>query len=152
MSNEDKYCRVLEFAIEKEVDSYLAYTVLAGRMVNKGMRGLFMAMAGDELGHKANLELELMKRGRVVREYPLAAVVEDAVAMEDGSGVIDMEYKEAILLAVEKEDAAFRLYAELAVTNDDAEARSMFFAMAEQEMIHKMRFQEEYENIIRDGM
>ena len=150
MSDKDKYCEVIELAIEREVQAYLMYTTLAGMMINKGMRSLFMAMAAEELGHKANLELEMMKLGRVVPNEPIKANYKELTEAERSVDGIDMEYKDAILLAVQKEDAAFQLYSELALNSDNAETRNMFLEMAEQEMKHKMRFQEEYENIISD--
>lgn len=150
MSDKDKYCEVIELAIEREVQAYLMYTTLAGMMINKGMRSLFMAMAAEELGHKANLELEMMKLGKVVPNDPINSKFKGITETKNSTDSLDMEYRDAILLAVQKEDAAFQLYSELALNSDDAETRNMFLEMAEQEMKHKMRFQEEYENIISD--
>lgn len=152
MGEDSKYCKILELAIEREVQAYLAYTALAGRMVHKGMRNLFMAMAAEELQHKSNLELELMKLGKSVPDCPINSDVNKANATVGGGEELDMDYKDAISLAIKKEASAYELYSELAVTSDDARARHMFFEMAEQEMKHKIRFEEEYEHIIKDEM
>ncbi len=61
MHKTDSYEEVLEFAIDREIDANQFYLALASRVDNKETRDLFEELAQEELEHKAQLELELMK-------------------------------------------------------------------------------------------
>ena len=59
---------ILELAVAREEDAHIFLMALAARMVNPEMRKVFEELAAEELEHKARLELEIIKTGRVVTE------------------------------------------------------------------------------------
>ena len=140
---------ILTFAMHKEEASYLFYTDMARMMEDKLVSELFEEFAGDELGHREQLQLEIMKSGRVVntdedwsdrtaRDYTL-----------DGELPENFSCADALRLAIEKESAAFKLYIDLTRFAEDQEAIDMFTALAEEEVRHKIKFESAYEKQTR---
>jgi len=66
MSEIDTDIEIWEFAIAREIDANRFYLTLAQRIDNPEMRKVFEDLASEELEHKAKLELELMKTGKVM--------------------------------------------------------------------------------------
>ena len=68
MSMEERktYDEILEFALLKERQAYRFFLAMAERVGDPTIRKIFEELAAEELEHKAKIELELMKAGRVV--------------------------------------------------------------------------------------
>ncbi len=140
---------IFEFAIAREIEAYEFYTALSERMVDPEKQKMFAELAAEELEHKAKLELEIMKLGKVITTIDVENT--DKVKYEiEGDYVFDMEYADILHLAIEKENAAFRLYASMSSKVDDQAAVDMLLAIAEQEVKHKLRFEYEYESLLRE--
>ena len=139
---------ILEFAISKEVESYHFYRALARRVDSDRIREVFEELAAEELEHKAKLELEIIKTGKVV---PMMSVGhEDGGSDSDyifaaGDAPLDIDYKDMLLLAMEKEAAAFRTYVNLVASARDELTREVLLSLAEEEVKHKLRFETEYD-------
>jgi rubrerythrin len=137
---------VLDFAIKNEQDAVDFYTDLAGKMENPAMKKVFEGFAKEEMGHKAKLTSvksgkRLMKSGeRKVTDLKIADYT------VEGEPTKDMDYREALILAMQKEKAAFKLYSDLAATAPDAELENLFLALAQEEAKHKLRFELEYDD------
>jgi len=141
---------ILEFAIAKEMEAYHFFMALAGRVESDLVRQAFEGMAREELEHKARLELEVIKSGRTVSTEETAPRPENDYIIADSDAQFDMDYKDLLLLGIEKEDAAFRIYVTLAAKTRDEESREMFLALAEEEIKHKIRFQTEYDLLMQE--
>lgn len=64
----------------------------------------------------------------------------------------DLNYQDALIVAMKEEKAAFKLYSDLAGKTNDTEAKSIFLMLAQEEAKHKLRFEIEYdENILREN-
>ena len=59
---------ILEMAVAREVDANRFYLALAARAENPRIKKIFEKLAAEELEHKAKIELEIMKTGRVVKD------------------------------------------------------------------------------------
>ncbi len=140
---------ILVFAVNKEEASYLFYTDMARTTEDKAVSRLFEDFAAEELGHREQLLLEIMKMGKVVStdddwsdrtrtEYPI-----------EGELPGDFSYTDALKLAISKESAAFKLYVDLLKLTEDEEAIEMFTALAEDEVRHKIGFESAYEKHTR---
>jgi rubrerythrin len=142
---------ILELAVAREEDAHIFLMALAARIVNPEMRKVFEELAAEELEHKARLELEIIKTGRVVTDSKKKLYFETNDYAEDVGSEIDMDYKNMLIMAMQKEESSFRLYVDLAsrVTNEDA--YETLLALAEEEVRHKMRFEMEYDNILKTG-
>lgn len=142
---------ILELAIAREEDAHVFLMALAARMVNPDMRKVFEELAAEELEHKARLELEIIKTGRVVTESKKKLYFETNDYAEEVGSEIDMDYRDVLTMAMQKEESSFRLYVDLASRVTDEDAYETLLALAEEEVRHKMRFEMEYDNILKTG-
>ena len=94
--------------------------------------------AAVKLGKTASTEL---RAGRPSGDYILA----------DDEVVLDMDYKDVLLLAMEKEDAAFRIYVNLVGTIGDEQSQEVLLALAQEEVRHKLRFEAEYDAMLKEA-
>jgi len=135
---------VLAFAIGEEEAAYQFYTDLAGKVTDPAMRRILTGFAAEELGHKARLE-GVRKGGKALNltqnvqdlglaEILVAPPVTDAV-----------DYEQALILAMHKEKAAFRIYSILSETALDPGLQALFAGLAQEEAKHKLRFEVEYD-------
>lgn len=140
---------ILDFAIERETEAHDFYTELAERMDRPEMREIFEGFAIEELGHKA--KLEAVKEGELTigneKEPPSLEIADYLVDVEPTS---DMSYADALVLAMKKEKAAYRLYLDLSAVAELEEFTDMFLALAGEEAMHKLRFELEYDNEVKD--
>jgi rubrerythrin len=142
---------ILDFAIESEQKAVDFYTRLAEQAKNEDIKEVFLSYAREEMGHKAKLtkikEGNLMGKGEEeVQDLKIADYLERVEATEE------MSYEEALVLAMKREKAAFRLYTTLASKTDDTELRDVFLMLAQEEAKHKLRFEVEYdEHIYREN-
>jgi len=137
---------VLDFAIAGEIEASDFYTALAAKMEAPAMKKAFLDFAKEEQGHRARLEA--VKRG----EYSFGAGAEQLM----GLGLADylvaekpmaqMDYAQALVLAMKKEKAAFKLYTDLALAAQDEALRDLFLSLAAEEAKHKLRFEVEYDD------
>jgi len=142
---------ILELAVAREEDAHIFLMALAARMGNPEMRKVFEELAAEELEHKARLELEIIKTGKVVTESKKKLYFEPNDYAEDVGSEIDMDYKDMLTMAMQKEESSFRFYVDLASRVKDEDAYETLLALAEEEVRHKMRFEMEYDNILRTG-
>jgi rubrerythrin len=140
---------ILKFAIDREAKANRFYVALAERMADPEMREVFEMLAQDELEHKAKLELEVMKTGKVVTSDTDANRFE-ADGAADVATVLHMDYKNALAIGIDKESTSFRLYADWMVTAKDDEQREMLLSLAQEEAKHKARLEIEYEMLIKN--
>jgi rubrerythrin len=59
-----------------------------------------------------------------------------------------MNYQDALVLAMNKEKAAFRLYMDLSERAGNEEMRELFQMLAQEESKHKLRFELEYDDYV----
>ncbi|TET37739.1 MAG: rubrerythrin [Planctomycetota bacterium] len=138
---------VLDFAISEEDASASFYKNLAAKMDKPHMREIFNEFAKEEEGHKA--KLQNIKEGGT-----LEASAEKVVDLKIGDYLVDvmpssdMNYQDALLLAMKKEKSAFRLYSDLAGVCTDENLCNVFGMLAQEEAKHKLRFEVEYDEYI----
>jgi rubrerythrin len=141
---------ILNFAIEEEKAAAEFYLSLAAQTQSAEMRLALQAFAREEQGHEARLR-HMQSQG--VRpaggpQVPDLKIADYQVKMEPGP---DMTYRDLVMLAMQKELAANRLYTALADTTPDAELSEMFRQLAQEEAKHKLRFETEYDNLMVEG-
>ena len=143
----DSVDKILDFAIRKEQDSADFYTALAKKMDRESMRKIFLDFAGEEKGHKE--KLIAVKEGKLMldaEERVLDLKIGDYLVDVDMSP--DLDYQEALILAMKAEKASFRLYNDLASATDNANLKETFLNLAQEEAKHKLRFEIEYDDFI----
>ena len=62
---------------------------------------------------------------------------------------LDIDYKNALVLAMNRESKSFRLYVELAAIVQDKGSREALLSLAQEEARHRLRFEMEYDTVIK---
>jgi len=143
---------VLDFAVAREVEANEFYREMAGRVEKPAMKKVFEEFAREERGHKA--KLEAVKRGEYVFESQAGPAQGLGLAeyLVAGELTPDMSYTEALVLAMKKEKASYKLYLDLAALAGDAGTTNLFLALAGEEAKHKLRFEIEYDDyVLKEG-
>jgi rubrerythrin len=138
---------VLDFAIQGEERAAAFYQKLAAEAESGDMREVFEGFAREEQGHRAKLLAirqgdMAMPKPHQVQDLKIADYLVDVEL--DG----DLDYKDALTVAMKREKAAFRLYSDLAARAEDDGVRQTFQALAQEEAKHKLRFEIEYDDNI----
>lgn len=138
----------LDFAIQNEQNAYEFYMGLSEKMEKPWMKKTFEDFAREEKGHKA--KLEGIKAGHLMKPYETKVMdlkIGDYLTSAEVSK--DMDYQDALILAMEAEKKAFLLYSDLAEScGDDANLKEMFLSLAQEEAKHKLRFEIEYDEFV----
>ncbi len=140
----------IEFAITEEEAAADFYTGMASRMQKPSMRQVFDEFAREELRHKARL-LAIRESGhfepgkQAVQDLKISDYVANVTPGED------MSYEEALVYAMKREKAAFRLYQDLSRLAQDEDIKSVFATLAQEEARHKLYFEVEYDNAQSDN-
>ncbi|MFC1888493.1 ferritin family protein [Thermodesulfobacteriota bacterium] len=137
----------LDFAIGKEQEASDFYTDLAGKMEKPWMAELFRDFAKEEQGHKAKLTA-------IKGDKSLAPAAKKVADLKIGDYLIDvepepnMDYQDALIVAMKSEKAAFRLYTDLAASTEDTTLQGTFQSLAQEEAKHKLRLELEYDEFV----
>jgi rubrerythrin len=142
---------VLIFAVNAEQEAVDFYSRLSNQSLNTEMKQIFNQYAHEEMKHKARL----LK----VREQGIFEISDEQIAdLKISDYVVDvypgpgMTYEEALVLAMKKEKAAFRLYLDLAGLAESEELKTIFNSLAQEEAKHKLRFEIEYDqNVLKEN-
>jgi rubrerythrin len=141
---------ILDFAIKEEQQAHDFYTKLAAKADNPGMKKLLEGFAAEEAGHRAKLvDIKHGKQVLAARETVVDLKIGDYLV--DVKPTANMGYKDALVVAMKKEKAAFRMYNDLA-GRVEGPLRETFLALAQEEAKHKLRFEVEYDdNVLREA-
>ena len=138
---------ILDFAIKSEENAHLFYKEWSGKLEDKSLVTVFEDLAAEELKHK---EFILgVKKGTTLQ--PSEKEITDLKISDYIMNVkasTDMDYQEALTLAMQREKEAFKLYSNLAAMAPDEGMKSTFKALAQEEAKHKLRFEIEYDDEI----
>jgi len=141
---------LLDFAIAREEEAVEFYTKLAEK-AQGAARKAFEDFAREEMGHKQ--KLLAVKAGRQLA--PVEGKITDlkiADYVVDDGPEGELDYRQALLLAMKKEKAAFKLYMALSEATEDEALKSLLVALAQEEAKHKLRFEIEYdENVLSEN-
>lgn len=138
---------ILDFAMKEEQKAVDFYTSLAANARTADMKSIFEQFAREEVGHKARLK-EIRSGG--LFDLPSEKVsdlkISDYLVNVEPSP--DMGYQDALILAMKKEKAAFKLYIALADRSVSADIKEVFLTLAQEESRHKLRFEIEYDEYV----
>jgi len=136
---------VLNFAIAEEQAAIDLYTLLAEKAVNPAVRKTFEDFIQEETRHRD--KLTQMKEGK---KFTLQPSEVQEMKISDYTLAIkpspDMTYADALLYAMNKEKAAFKLYTHLAARTKAPELKKIFLLLAQEESNHKLHFEIEYDD------
>ena len=140
---------VLDFAIAEEEAAAQFYLALASKMDRAWMRKVFQDFAKEEQGHKARLlgvkagKIPLLTEAQVMD----LKIGDYLVKIDADEQIADLDYQQALIVAMKKEKAAFKLYMDLANQTSQPEFVALFQSLAQEEAKHKLRFEVEYDDL-----
>jgi rubrerythrin len=146
------YDEVMKFAIDKEQEAVDLYSNLARRTRNSGGKAMFTELADMEMGHKAKLEkLDLKYFSTRKLESPQNLKISDYLV--DVQLSPESSYQDILLYAAKRERAAFDLYTDLSqLYAGTPQIRKMFQVLAQEEALHKLKLEREYDdNVYQEG-
>jgi len=138
---------VLDFAISREQQAVDFYTKLSTLAPGKQLQELMRGYAKEEQRHKD--KLLAVKQGGVLdnaHKQPLDLKMADYLV--DVEETPEMTYQDALIIAMKREQVAFKLYTDMAAKIEDAELKSLFESLAREEASHKNYFESEYDDKI----
>jgi len=144
---EEKFKEMVDFAIDQEQQAVDFYTELAGKVQDVHVKETLLDFANQERGHKA--KLEAVRDGRKV-ELASNKVVDLKISdyLVDVEAKPDLSFQGALIIAMKKEKAAFRMYSDMAEACEDPALRDVFLFLAHEEANHKLNFEVQYDDLI----
>jgi rubrerythrin len=138
---------ILDFAIGEEQAAVDFYLHLADQSKSQQTKRIFNEYAEEEMRHKANL-MSVKESGSFKLPESKIRDLKIAEYLVDVKPSANMSYQDALILAMKKEKAAFRMYSKLAEKADDPDIRALFLTLAMEESKHKLAFEVEYDEFI----
>lgn len=139
--------QILDFAIDQEQQAVDFYNSLAETAKTKDMKEIFKSFAKEEIGHKAKLTKFKNEGFEGWSNERVADLrISDYVVKTEPSP--DMDYKDALILAMKREKSAFKLYTKMAERAPNENIRELFSSLANEESKHKLRFEMEYDEFV----
>ncbi len=138
---------ILDFAIGEEQAAVDFYLQLAAQSKNQQTKKVFNEYAEEEMRHKANL-LNVKERGHFLLPVEKVRDLKITEYLVDVRPSANMSYQDALILAMKKEKAAFRMYSALAANAEDVSVKALFLNLAMEESKHKLAFEIEYDDYI----
>ena len=135
---------ILDYAIANEQDAVDFYTGYAD-VVKGELKNVFLEFAQEEIKHKARLIK--IKEERIF-SFSQENIQGLSISDYTTNYSLDMSYQDALILAMAKEKAAFKLYIYLSEKTDIPLLKVFFLSLAQEESKHKLRFEIEYDEYI----
>jgi rubrerythrin len=138
---------ILDFAMNEEQQAVDFYSELAENAKTDDMRQVFTEFAEEEIKHKQRL-MKIKEEGFYTLEKEQITDLKISDFVVNVKPTPGMTYEEALILAMKKEKAAFKLYTALADRAPDAQLKDVFLGLAQEESKHKLRFEIEYDEYV----
>jgi len=147
MRNFETIDDVIYFAIESEIQSVEFYNRLSLAALEAETKLLFIRLMEEEKGHIVRLQYLLdhqLEAGIPQLSHSFAE--EDYVPHVTPSP--DVNVVEGLVIAIQKEKAAVRLYHDLAAESTKDDFKNVFLLLASDEEKHCKRFENEYNALV----
>ena len=147
MKNFNSFDEIIDYAILREQDAYDFYMKWSKQMKNPAMAAFFVELAKEEAKHKTKLEevkagKDMVHADAKVQNLNIAEYTVD-VHVDD-----ELDYQNALILAMKREKAAFKLYTFLADVAEAEAMKTLFQGLAQEEAKHKLSLELEYDDNI----
>ena len=141
---------VLNFAIGEEQAAVKFYTSLAAQTPSAEMRLVLEEFAQEERKHEARLKQMQAQGIRPASspQTPDLKIADYLVEIKPGPA---LSYRELLMLAMQKELAAVRMYTALIDQVAEPGLQDVFRQLAQEETKHKLKFETEYDNVMVEG-
>jgi rubrerythrin len=145
--------QILDFAIKSEENANRFYSQWAKKVEKKSLQKVFEELAAEETKHKAFLLG--VKKGEAAELTPSEKEITDLKIsdyMLDLKASVEMDYQDALTVAMHREKMAFKLYNKMAEMTKNKTMKDTFKALAQEEAKHKLRLELIYdEDILQEN-
>lgn len=150
MAEQKNIVEILQVGISRETEANVFYNLLSQYVQDAQISQLCKELAVEELEHRAKLELEITKLGRISKASDAKGNLNlmPLDYMVNMSDIIHLDYEDLLILAMKKEKEAFRFYVELLSLVSNNSSREVIIELAEEEARHKIRFEIQYDMYI----
>jgi len=138
--------QALDLAIHEEQAAADFYARMAEQISDGGIHEIFKGFAREERAHKAKLEF-IKSTGEIkpVAEQSIGIKQTDYLETQPSA---NLNERDALILAMKKEKAAFKLYSALAANAPNNALRTAFSTLALEEANHKLRFEIAHDDLL----
>jgi rubrerythrin len=136
---------LIEQAIAQEELSHAFYRRMADLSSHKETKETFEYLAKEELEHKAFLKQCLTPAGCSLTGKPTDAKL--AEIMQTPAITEDLSPRDALVVAMKREEGSFNFYKHLASLQPPGDAKAFLEKMAEVELSHKEKVEYLYDNV-----
>lgn len=143
----------IQFAIDKEIEAQEFYLKCSELTDKASLKQTFLDYAAEEKKHEQMLA-EFTPESVADRDIQEQQDLKIADFFEDMEFHPDMSMQEILIMAMKREDSAYRMYTILAEkgSGSDPTAEKLFKLLAQEELKHKNFFQREYDDhILKDN-
>lgn len=142
----DQLLKIIDKAIGEEEASYQFYKDASEKIEDDYLKSLFKELSEDELKHKNYLENFKESGASTINingseDYKLSEELDDVELNTE------MSFKDAVQLAMKREEAAMNQYKDIAKSCTDEEERKIFEGLSDMEQLHKTRLEDIYLNV-----
>ncbi len=135
---------ILDYAIDQEQQAADFYASFAARAEKAGMKKMLLEFAEEEKRHKERLLAVKAGEHKLTPEKEILDLkLSDYLIEVDAGG--NISYQDALIIAMKRERAAFKLYTDMAEKVTNANLKQVFAGLAKEESKHKLFFETEYE-------
>lgn len=138
---------VIDFAIKREEEARDFYAQCRDKIKNQGLKGFFQELADEEEKHRSLLaQQDVSHLGNFEPAQVQNLKLSDFLV--DVKFSPDMDYQEALTLAMKKEEKAHAFYAAWQNRCGDSETAKLFEFLAGEEMKHKRKLEDVFDEDI----
>lgn len=150
MTKEEFY-KVIDFAIEREQEAVDFYLKLQDHAKFSAQKQMMKDFENMERGHIAILE-NVRKKGTSILDDSKPKTMNVSNYVVTNYDEDDLSFENIILIAIKREEKAYKLYKDIANAFDDDEVKKIFNHLAAQEIEHKTHFADLYDNeVLKDN-
>ena len=143
--DEKQFKEIIQFAIQREIESMDFYDRASKLVKHSGTRDLFLDFVKQEEGHKR--KLEEARAGKIVLEkiekIPNLKISDYMVEAELKP---DISYGDILRIAMKREERSVRLYTDLNQKNQDETLGNLFTFLIQEESKHKYYIERLYDD------
>jgi len=140
-----KFQEIIEFGIQREIESIDFYTRASKMVKYSGTKELFLDFAKQESGHKK--KLEAVNLGEItpgkIEKIPNLKISDYLVETELKS---DLPYADILRIAMKREERSVKLYTDLKEKNQDEALDKLLTFLIQEETKHKYGIEKIYDD------
>lgn len=147
--------KALRLVLKREEASIRLYTAAQDKVLNRSSIELLKELVIEEEKHKSKI-LEILKQQEKAEELGASeANIQDLKIvdyLEDVPLSPDADYQQMLVYAGKREKEAYDFYMQIAGKHEGKQIGKTFTQLAQEELKHKQRLEQEYDDIILKQM